>query len=56
MVCHGDDLNYSFKLELITELNQTVSINKNINAIELYSLSQGKALIAEQFQYVFHRY
>lgn len=45
---HGDDLNYSFKLELITELNQTVSINKNINAIELYNLSQGKALIAER--------
>lgn len=44
----GDELNYSSKLELITGLNQTVSINRNINAIELYSLSEGKALIAER--------
>lgn len=52
----GDELNYSSKLELITGLNQTVSINRNINAIELYNLSRDKALIAERLQYVFHRY
>ena len=44
----GDELNYSSKLELITGLNQTVSINRNINAIELYNLSRDKALIAER--------
>ena len=44
----GDELNYSSKLELMTELNQTVSINKNINSVELYNLSQDKALIAER--------
>ncbi len=44
----GERLPYAQQLELTTGLNQTVSVNSNVNAMELYSLEQDRALIAER--------
>ena len=45
----GDLVDYAAKLEMINTLNQIVSVNSNINAIELYSFTQGRVLLAERF-------
>ena len=44
----GDLVDYAAKLEMINTLNQIVSVNSNINAIELYSFTQGRVLLAER--------
>lgn len=51
----GERLTYAQQLELTTGLNQTVSVNSNVNAMELYSLEQDRALIAERSG-TFYRY
>lgn len=44
----GDQLDCTARLRMIGALNQTVSIDKNINSVELYNLSTGEALIAKR--------
>lgn len=49
----GLSLGYAEKWQLISALNQTVSINSNINSIELYNLENSQALLAERSGAVF---
>lgn len=44
----GDQLDYSARLRMIGSLTQTVSIDENINSVELYNLNSGEALIAKR--------
>ena len=44
----GNDLDYESKQDLIDTLNRTVSIDSNINAIELFSLEQDSMLAVER--------
>ena len=44
----GDALDSAARMRMINLLNQTVSIDKNINAVELYNLNLEEALIAKR--------
>lgn len=47
--CKDDqELNYIVKLDLITMMNETISMDKNLNSIEIYNFSKRQVLMAKR--------
>lgn len=43
-----NEINYTVKLRLISALNETISMDKNINSMEIYNLIKEEAIIAKR--------
>lgn len=43
-----DKINYSVKLNLISALNENISMDKNINSMEIFNLITGEAIVAKR--------
>ena len=42
------DIDYKVKLDLITAMNETISMDKNLNSIEIYNFSKNRVLVSER--------
>ncbi|GAB6108652.1 sensor histidine kinase [Fusibacter bizertensis] len=49
----GENVNYSVKLRLISELNKTISMDSTINSIELHNLNDKSVIRAERSKALF---
>lgn len=49
----GENVNYSVKLRLISQLNKTISMDNTINSIELHNLNDSSVLRAERSKALF---
>lgn len=49
----GENVNYSVKLRLISQLNKTISMDNTINSIELHNLNDGSVIRAERSKALF---
>ncbi|OJV65173.1 MAG: hypothetical protein BGO41_01015 [Clostridiales bacterium 38-18] len=49
----GENVNYSVKLRLISQLNKTISMDNTINSIELHNLNDGTVIRAERSKALF---
>jgi sensor histidine kinase YesM len=47
--CNNDkEIDYSAKLDLITAMNETISMDKNLNSMEIYNFSKDEVLVAKR--------
>jgi sensor histidine kinase YesM len=47
--CNDDqEIDYTVKLDLITMMNETISMDKNLNAMEIYNFAKNQVLIAKR--------
>lgn len=43
-----EDIDYKVKLDLITAMNETISMDKNLNSMEIYNLAKNQVLVAKR--------
>jgi sensor histidine kinase YesM len=47
--CNDDqEIDYTVKLDLITMMNETISMDKNLNSIEIYNFAKNQVLVAKR--------
>ncbi|MGB4658670.1 MAG: sensor histidine kinase [Mobilitalea sp.] len=47
--CNDDqEIDYAVKIDLITALNETISMDKNLNSMEIYNFAKGQVLVAKR--------